>query len=172
MHLRPGHRAGLQLRKQSIGSLKTGDQAKANAKRRRCQRVLEAVVLLSSDLEDERVADQLVNNGCSEAEAWKLIVLVPMAFARVIFEPAGVQFYKHYLTVTSTGSKRRHGLAAERVYQEARRYGQRLAATHRVEALYQVVRRSADYCAIQELHRAGSLLPDILLADPAVMLAP
>ena len=145
---------------------------KPSLKKPELQRVLEAVVLLSSDLEEERVARQLIKDGCTEAQAWKLITLVPMAFARVVFEPAGVRFYKHYLTITQTGAKRRHGLSTDPVYQEARRYGQRLAASHRVEALYQVVRRSADYCAIQELHRSGSLLQDIFLTDPAVMLAP
>jgi hypothetical protein len=143
-----------------------------NSKRGEPQ-VLAAVVLLASDLEDDRVAAHLVQHGCTEAQAWKLVTLVPMAFARVVFEPAGVRFYQHYLRFNPVSSKRRRQpLAREPFYQGAFRYAQRLAAAQRVEALYEIVKRSADYAAIQELRRAGCPLQAIRLTEPEVAVSP
>jgi hypothetical protein len=137
------------------------------------QRVLEAVVLLSSTLEEEDVVAHLTRGKCSAPQAWQLVMLVPMAFARVIFEPAGVRFYDHYLAWKAGAEKARPRLlTSEPLYCEAYRLGQRLADSRRLEALYQVVRRSAEYTAIQQLRQSGSELGNIRLTEPGLVISP
>jgi hypothetical protein len=139
----------------------------------RRQRVLEAVVLLSSNLGEEEVVWHLTRGQCSALQAWQLVMLIPMAFARVVFEPAGVRFYDHYLAWKKGAAKaRRRLLTSEPLYCEAVRLGQRLAATRRLEALYQVVRRSAEYTAIQQLRQSGSDFGNIRLTEPSLVISP
>ena len=132
--------------------------------------VLEAVILLGSDLADEQVVDRLVRDGCTLRTAWKLRVLIPMAFAREAFEPSGVRFLSFFLVAPNPAAgqptpARRRPLARESSFARARRLARRLSASGRVEAFHQVVRRGAEYDAIQRAHRRGTPLDAIRLEN-------
>jgi hypothetical protein len=136
------------------------------------KQVLEAVVLLSSDLDDEAVVRQLIEDGCTGKQAWKLAILVPMAFARVAFRPAGVRFQEHFVIIKLVAGsvwQRRRRLMAEPAFREATRRARRLATPARLRGFYQVVRRSAEYAAIQSLRRQGSPLQKIQLSKAGVI---
>jgi hypothetical protein len=138
--------------------------------------VLEAVVLLSSDLDEEAVVDRLIRDGCSRTRAWKLRVLVPMAFARVAFEPSGVRFPAFFQVAKpgagATGLKqKRRRLSTEPAFLAAVRLARRLSAAGRIEAFYRVVHRSAEYGSIQHRYRQGIPLREIHLAVPDTVLA-
>jgi hypothetical protein len=133
--------------------------------------VLEAVIWLSSDLKDDEAVAQLVRDGCPVARAWKLVAIVPMAFARVVFQPVGVSFDDHYAVLKPGVACAAHRkLTLDPIYRRALTYAQRLAASRRVTALFQILSRGADYAAILELHRQGVPLRDICLTTSGLVL--
>jgi hypothetical protein len=60
-------------------------------------------------------------------------------------------------------------LTSEPAFQEATRHAQRLAKPARLQGFYQIVRRSAEYAAIQSLRRQGSPLEKIRLNEAGVI---
>ena len=135
----------------------------------RSNHVLEAVILLGSDLADEQVVEQLVRDGCAARTARKLCILIPMAFACEAFEPSGVRFLPFFQVLETPPERpegglagcpqarlRRRPIARESWFARARQLARRLSASGRLEAFHQVVRRGNEYEAIREAYRQGT----------------
>ena len=109
----------------------------------------------------------LVSLGHTEEQATKLLLFVPCAFAREMFEPEGVQFSDYYLRSDDRGAThRRKSYLREPIYQQARTLARRLIEQERFTDLRVVIAWSAEGDLVQQAIQRGSVLNTAKMTEP------
>jgi hypothetical protein len=115
----------------------------------------------------DAIHTQLLSTGLSSEQATKLLLFVPCAFAREMFEPEGVQFSDDYFRSDGPGtSPRRKSYLREPIYQQARAVARRFIEHERFTDLRIVVAWSAEGDLIQQAIEQGCLLNTAKMAPP------
>lgn len=116
---------------------------------------------------DDKIIDELKQQGVASDLAIALIEFVPLAFTRNILEGEGPVFANCYARVSETGGRTEEKpLAASPVYRAA------LACARQTpggDAYLAVAGRSAEFKAVNELVCGGSMLEDLRLTPPLFM---
>lgn len=99
----------------------------------------------------DEIETSLIAKGCPVAVAFKLLLLIPSAFAAQHYEPQGIQFPKAFL-VGEPGSYQECQYVDEPAYVCARQLAQRWAQESRPSLIARVLDWSAEANAIKEAH--------------------
>jgi hypothetical protein len=105
--------------------------------------------------------------GQTEEQATKLLLFVPCAFAREMFEPEGVQFSDYYLRSNDgCATNRRKSYLREPIYQWARAVARQFIEQERFTDLRIVIAWSAEGNLVQQAIERGCLLNSVKMAEP------
>lgn len=108
------------------------------------------------------------SRGIPPRDCWRLYQFVPMAFAHVVFGPAGVQFAPDYISLhPDTQVRVQRPLTGEPLYRTAVQLAKRRVGAGATDRdLLPVFRHSAEYSVIDKLLQGGGNLSDLGLVEP------
>src|SRR5438045_3144717 len=119
----------------------------------RIQSAVEAFLTLETT---DEIHAQLLSLDLSAEEATKVLLFVPCAFAREMFEPEGVQFSDHYFRSDKhCATRRRKSYLREPIYQQARAIARQFIEQERFTDLRIVIAWSAEGDLIQQAIAQG-----------------
>ncbi|MEZ5352980.1 MAG: hypothetical protein R2762_10125 [Bryobacteraceae bacterium] len=131
------------------------------------QQIREAAELFrdSPVLGDDELFEMLVLRGVERMLAARLVEFLPMVYCRILLRDGGATFPDVYYRIAGDGSKVRHELSDDRVWNAAMEHAQREVEQGRGEAAIRLIaQRGAEYRAAAQLLEGGSALENIAFA--------
>lgn len=123
----------------------------------------------SRELDDYAVIEALVADGSDRADAFEIIVFVPLAFSRYLLRQSGINFPRAYRLFIG-GQTRLKLLGKEPVYRAAMELASRqVGGTLDYTA---IAGRCAEFKMINAALQDGSQLRDLMVAEPMVIAPP
>lgn len=128
----------------------------------------------------DEIESLLITEGAARALAPRLVLLVPSAFAREVFEPQGIAFPETFLTPgEGDADPIEHSYLEEPVYLEARTLARGWISASKEGAIARILEWSAEAGSIEEARtsgltpsRVGPVTHDFRVAQPGVLFAP
>jgi hypothetical protein len=141
-----------------------------DAEVRRCAEVLAG----SPQAELDDLVQELIADGIPKVESEALVALVPMGFAHLVLSNAGVELPDCFLIRNQeTGESVRGSLAADSIFQAAKRLASNLLAdqSSRRDAL-RIVAMSSEWTTVRSLCPEGDDFSDLVLTETVLLRVP
>lgn len=116
---------------------------------------------------DEALTDALIASGRSRAEAERLLIFMPIAFARVLLNDLGVMFPGTYKLQTPSGELVSRRFMAQPVFYAATAVAK---MGHDRDTFLAVAGRSAEFKVVNQALNDGSKPKHLLLSEPILSL--
>ena len=117
---------------------------------------------------DEALIDALIATGRSRAEAERLLVFMPIAFARVVLNDLGVMFPGTYRLRTASGELVSRRFMAQPVFYAATAVAK---MGHDRETFLAVAGRSAEFKGVNRALNDGARPQELILGEPILLLS-